>query len=187
MPRTHGTIDGDEYGMFRKLVLRMPEIVQVGNPKHLQTNHDQFLRKRPVSNHQETGVERTFQVVSFTYSYRHVCQNKARSLVLRGEASGKARGKTRDDLIFTNYGYYRIRDVMGDNLSCVKIETDKRETKIPDIDRLPWSLAGVKVVTGYSTDVNIIPAKDVVGKLMLCDEFITEWFPEWFKDSKREK
>jgi hypothetical protein len=103
---------------------------------------------------------------------QHACGTR-RAVVI----NPKVTLKRDDSLIYDGRHFYKVKAKQGANLKCVRIRTAIITTKT--IFQLPWSLVGVKLVTGYKSATEIVRLQDVQAKAVICNRVISTCYPEW--------
>jgi hypothetical protein len=88
---------------------------------------------------------------------QHACGTR-RAVVI----NPKVTLKRDDSLIFDGSHFYKVKAKQGAVLKCVRIRTAIITTKT--IFQLPWSLVGVKLVSGYQSATEIVPLANVKAK-----------------------
>ncbi len=139
-------------------------------------------------------------------SCKHRCRGKFR-LTLKPDSPS---GQVCDAYVSAKDGsWWAIEEVLDeDHFFCHRIKTEEYHSKakvgLHRGQRLPWHLVGVKMwvcqvlplqelqltcsllrFTGFDEDnTTILAREDIRGKLMQCEQFMCEWLPTWFEESK---
>ena len=87
----------------------------------------------------------------------------------------------------TGRGYFKVVDHGADgSYMCHPLHATDFDTSHLRIT-LPWRKVGVTRFDRVDdTVVEAVQPEEVTGKLVQCGEILTEWLPEWLKDSKRD-